>query len=224
MSQVLRVTLPSEIIYVSGTVNGTPYTWTLVDGAWQAIAERAEDDKYNIVLTAVNAVGTSATYTLTMYYGILNLITDRTREDASRVLALAAKGWAQMTEAERSEWTSELKGAYNASDMNRVAAAVAYLAERFAGYGYLVEVNPKTDWVTTDEPTAEDLAAYLADVAELRKQITVRPTTPALPETIEGLTVDGANTIEQTLVDLDELLTNTTRSWHFCGEVYAGEI
>ena len=30
-AQVLSVSLPSEIIYVSGTVNGTAYTWTLIE-------------------------------------------------------------------------------------------------------------------------------------------------------------------------------------------------
>ena len=32
-AQVLSISLPSEIIYVSGTVNGTAYTWTLIEGA-----------------------------------------------------------------------------------------------------------------------------------------------------------------------------------------------
>lgn len=224
MTQVLRVSLPSEVIYVSGTVNGTAYTWTLVEGAWQAIAERAEDDKYTVLLTAVNAAGASATYTLTLYYGILNLITDRTREDAARVLALAAKGWANMTAAERTEWSGELKGAYNADDMNRVAAAVVYLAERFEGQGYAVTVDPKTDWLKTDEPTEDEWAAYLADVAELRGKIAVKPTTPALPESIAGLTVEGANAIEQTLVDLDALLTNAQKAWYFSGELFSAEM
>lgn len=38
-AQVLSVSLPSEIIYVSGTVNGTAYTWTLIGGAWTATVE-----------------------------------------------------------------------------------------------------------------------------------------------------------------------------------------
>ena len=40
-AQVLSFSLPSEIIYVSGTVNGTAYTWTLIEGAWTATVERA---------------------------------------------------------------------------------------------------------------------------------------------------------------------------------------
>ena len=67
-TQTLSVSLPSEIIYVTGTVNGTAYTWTLVDGSWQAIVDRAADDTYAVALTAVNALGTSSTFTLTLYY------------------------------------------------------------------------------------------------------------------------------------------------------------
>lgn len=224
-TQLLQVSLPSEIIYVSGTVNGVACTWTLVDSWWQTAAERATDDKYIVVLTAVNAAGMSATYTLTLYYGILNLITDRTREDAERVLALAAKGWAAMTAVERTEWSGKQKGAYNASDMNRVGAAVQYLTERFTEQGYTVAVAvaPKTDWLDSSSPRAAEFAAYLADVAALRGMIAVKPTTPALPETIEGLTVYGANAIEQVLVDLDALLTNAARGWYFSGELYAAE-
>ena len=106
-AQVLSVSLPSEIIYVSGTVNGTAYTWTLIDGAWTATVERAADDTYAVALTAVTAAGVSTNYALTLYYGLLSLITDRTRADV-----------ANETD----------KGFYNASDLNRVGAAVEYIA------------------------------------------------------------------------------------------------
>ena len=43
-TQVLSVALPSEIIYVTGTVNGTAYTWTLIEGAWTATVDRAADE------------------------------------------------------------------------------------------------------------------------------------------------------------------------------------
>lgn len=59
-----------------------------------------------------------------------NLITDRTQADVERVKALAAKGFAAMTAAERAEWLTGMKGAYNASDLNRVGTALNYLAGR----------------------------------------------------------------------------------------------
>ena len=202
-AQVLSVSLPSEIIYVSGTVNGTVYTWTLVDGAWTATVERAADDTYAVALTAVTAAGTSTNFELTLYYGLLTLITDRTAEDV-----------ANKTE----------KGFYNASDLNRVGAAVQYIAERFAEQGYAVTVSPKTDWLASDIPTASELETYRQNIATLRALLAVMPTTPEAPDSMAGLTYTEANSIEQILLDLDTLLTNAALAWYQSGELYAGEV
>lgn len=223
-TQTLRVSLPSEIIYVSGTVNGKAYTWTLVDGSWQAIVDRAADDTYAVALTAVNALGTSTSYTLTLYYGMLNLITDRTQEDVDRVRQLAQKGFGNMTADEKTEWLNGLKGAYNASDLNRVGAAVAYVAGRLKGYGYAVSVSPRQDWQVSDIPTPESMTAYLADVAALRAALTVAADTPEVPEDMERLTWQEANDIEQILLDVDALVTNMAAAWFYSGDLYAGEV
>ena len=223
-TQTLRVSLPSEIIYVSGTVNGKAYTWTLVDGSWQAIVDRAADDTYAVALTAVTAAGVSTNYTLTLYYGMLNLITDRTQADVERVRQLAQKGFGNMTADEKTEWLNGLKGAYNASDLNRVGAAVAYVAGRLTGYGYAVSVAPRQDWQVANIPTPESMTAYLADVAALRAALTVAADTPEVPEDMERLTWQEANDIEQILVDVDELLTRMAAAWFYSGDLYAGEV
>ena len=202
-AQVLSVSLPSEIIYVSGTVNGTAYTWTLIEGAWTATVERAADDTYAVALTAVTAAGTRNNFELTLYYGLLTLITDRTAEDV-----------ANKTE----------KGFYNASDLNRVGAAVQYVAERFAAHGYTVAVSPKTDWLTSDIPTASELETYRQNIATLRGLIAVMKSTPETPETMRFLDYIKANDIERILLDLDTLLTNAALAWYQSGELYAGEV
>lgn len=202
-AQVLSVSLPSEIIYVSGTVNGTAYTWTLIDGAWTATVERAADDTYAVALTAVTAAGVSTNYALTLYYGILSLITDRTRADVEN---------------------KTNKGFYNASDLNRVGAAVQYVAERFAAQGYTVTVRPKTDWLASDIPTASELETYRQNIASLRGLIAVLKSTPETPETMRFLDYIKANDIEQILLDLDTLLTNAALAWYQSGEIYAGEV
>ena len=202
-AQVLSVSLPSEIIYVSGTVNGTAYTWTLIEGAWTATVERAADDTYAVALTAVTAAGVSTNYALTLYYGLLTLITDRTAEDVANKTA---------------------KGFYNASDLNRVGAAVQYVAERFAAQGYTVTVHPKTDWTEKDIPTVSELETYRQNIATLRALIAVMKSTPETPETMRFLDYIKANDIEQILLDLDTLLTNAALAWYQSGEIYAGEV
>lgn len=202
-AQVLSVSLPSEIIYVSGTVNGTAYTWTLIEGAWTATVERAADDTYAVALTAVTAAGVSTNYTLTLYYGLLSLITDRTRADVENETD---------------------KGFYNASDLNRVGAAVEYIAGRFAALGYACPVTVKKDWLQSAAPTRQQLEYYRQNIVTLRSQIAVMQSTPEAPASMAGLNYIKANDIEQILLDLDALITNITKSWYFAGEVYAGEV
>lgn len=201
-TQVLSVALPSEIIYVTGTVNGTAYTWTLIEGAWTATVDRAEDDTYHVALTAVNAAGTSSNFELTLYYGLLTLITDRTAMDV-----------AQKT----------TKSFYNATDLNRVGAAVEYVAGRFQALGYDCQVSVKKGWSDSDTPTASQMETYRQNIATLRRQIAVMQSTPETPETIRQLNYIRANNIEQILMDLDQLITNIHKSWYFSGEIYAGE-
>nr|DAT96879.1 MAG TPA: hypothetical protein [Caudoviricetes sp.] len=202
-TQVLSVALPSEIIYVTGTVNGTAYTWTLIEGAWTATVDRAADDTYHVALTAVNAAGTRSDFDLTLYYGLLTLITDRTAMDVAQKTA---------------------KGFYNATDLNRVGAAVEYVAGRFQALGYDCPVRVKKDWSESDTPTAGQMETYRQNIATLRRQIAVMQSTPETPETIRQLDYIRANNIEQILVDLDRLVTNIQKSWYFSGELYAGEV
>lgn len=202
-TQVLSVTLPSEIIYVTGTVNGTAYTWTLIEGAWTATVDRAADDTYHVALTAANAAGTSTNFDLTLYYGLLTLITDRTAEDVAQKTA---------------------KGFYNATDLNRVGAAVEYVAGRFQVLGYDCPVSVKKDWSESDTPTASQMEVYRQNIVTLRRQIAVMQSTPETPETMRFLNYIKANDIERILLDLDTLLDKLTKSWYFSGELYAGEV
>lgn len=202
-AQVLSVSLPSEIIYVSGTVNGTAYTWTLIEGAWTATVERAADDTYAVAITAVTAAGVSTNYTLTLYYGLLSLITDRTRADVENETD---------------------KGFYNASDLNRVGAAVEYIAGRFTALGYACPVTVKKDWLTSDAPTASQMEVYRQNIVTLRGQIAVMQSTPEAPASMAGLDYVKANNIEQILLDLDALIDKLIKSWCFSGELYAGEV
>ena len=113
---------------------------------------------------------------------------------------------------------------YNASDLNRVGAAVQYVAERFAAQGYAVTVHPKTDWTEKDIPTAAEMETYRQDIASLRGLIAVLKSTPETPETMRFLDYLKANDIERILLDLDALLTNAAAAWYQSGELYAGEV
>ena len=157
------------------------------------------------------------------------LITDRTQLDEKRVEELASKGYGAMTDAEKAEWDGEMKGAYDASDLNRVESAVAYLAEllvllpsELKEYAALKGVafdaffdvpydaaayalTTKTDWAESDSPTPEQMARYIENVKALRSALDYA--TSDLPGSMDNLTIGGANAIEKSLKGLDEAIS-----------------
>lgn len=115
------------------------------------------------------------------------------------------------------------KGYYNATDLNRVGKAVAYIAGRFTGYGYAVSVSPKADWSESDTPTASQMETYRLNIAHLRAVIAIMASTPETPETMRALNYVKANNIERILQDLNALIANMEQAWFFSGDLYAGE-
>ena len=116
------------------------------------------------------------------------------------------------------------KGTYNASDLNRVGAAVAYVAGRLLECGTSVDVSPKQDWSESDTPTASQLERYRSDVAALRAAMAAMPTTPQAPTTMENLTWGKANDLEKVLQDTDVLISNLKAAWFFSGDLFSGEV
>ena len=223
--QRLSVSLPMNTLYVSGTVNDVAVTWTRQEnGAWEAIADRAEDDTYHVELTIISAPGQPTNAEFTLYYGLLQLITDRAQADVDYVSQLNILGWENMNAQQRSDYLTGLKGAYNATDMNRVGNAVSYVAQRLTNCGYMVNVNPRLDWQIGDIPTVSDLTAYLDDVRAIRAALAVSPATPPVPEDMDKLTYTEANNIEQILLDVNLLIDRIAAAWFYSGELYSGEV
>lgn len=225
MTQTISATLPASTVYVSGTVNDVAVTWTNVGGEiWEAVTDRAEDDIYVVALTIVSASGQSTSTSFTLYYGLLNLITDRTQADVDYAARLNEAGWDGMTEDERTAWTLGLKGTYNASDLNRVGNAVNYVAGRLESAGYSAPVDPKIDWLESDIPTESSMERYLEDVETIRSTLTVLPGTPDVPEDMVGLTYEEANDIERILLAVDTLITNMINAYLYSNEINCGEV
>lgn len=151
-------------------------------------------------LTAYNDAGESAAVTLLVLVQ-LELITDRTRADVENETD---------------------KGFYNASDLNRVGAAVEYIAGRFTALGYACPVTVKKDWLTSDAPTASQMEAYRQNIVTLRGQIAVMQSTPNAPASMAGLNYVKANNIEQILADIDFILQNMPAASRHCGVTVCG--
>ena len=202
-ARTLTATLPSDTLYVSGTVNGVSTTWTNTEGnTWETVAERSPQDVYVVALTIINQIGTATETTFTLYYG-LHLVTDRTQADVT---------------------AGNAKGTYNAEDLNRVGAAVEYIANRFSSLGYVVNVYPRTGWKSEDFPNASDAKAYLSDISELRGMISMPEETPSVPVDMNGFTYSEANNIEQILKIIEDSINRMVDANIYCGEFCGGEV
>lgn len=223
--QNVTVTLPSDVIYVSGTVNGIEYTWTNTEGyRWEAVVARTENEIYVVALTLINALGTTSEANFTLYYGTLNLITDRTERDVERWRILHSKGFDAMTEEEKTEWQTALKGAYNFVDMNRVETAVDFLTSRLLELGHYIAPEVKTTWTATDHPTKTDIDRYFGNVALIRSILPMYATTPKAPTTQKKMDYLVANDIEHILSDVDRRINGIKQSWLYAGDVFTGEM
>ena len=157
---------------------------------------------------------------------MLPLITDRTQEDVNRVIYLRAKCWQDMTEEEQAEWSTELKGAYNASDLNRVEDAVRYLAEELRKMGYPIHLVLHGEWTKENTPNSEDLKRYFENVAKIRALLpAVYTSTPEVPgDDLSEFNYEKANDLEEILLDIEEIMGKIAASWFYLGDIYLAEV
>lgn len=223
--QILTISLAPDIVDVTGKVNGVTTIWTpLGNNEWQTVAAVADDGIYYVELEITDSTGLTTEAKVTLYYGI-QLVTNRTQADVDRVVTLRKK-WMNgtITAEEKNEYLAGMKGAYNATDLNRVGAAMEYIAGKLFDAGYGSDLKVKQDWKMSDVPSETNLRYYLESVNSLRAWFVTKETTPDTPPDMERLTYIEANNIEQILMDLDFLITQMIQSYIYSGDVYVGEV
>lgn len=104
--------------------------------------------------------------------------------------------------------TSNLKGNYNVSDLNRVEYKVRELTDLLMIYGYSIPNTTKTTWEQSDFLREADAVRYLGNVERLIEGFYTLPTTPDLPLNMVNLTYAGANAIEKILHDISEIISS----------------
>ena len=149
------------------------------------------------------------------------LVTDRTQADVDRVEALKQK-WLNgtITSAEKTEWNNNLKGSYNATDLNRVGQAVAYVANLLNQAGRTVSVVAKQNWTTSSIPTRAQMDAFLNDLTLLRQNVNAN--IPNVPSSMDNLDVATANRIEQIIIAVYDAINYEGANWTRSGVTYSG--
>lgn len=154
------------------------------------------------------------------------MITDRVATDVEYVRGLAESIKAgTATEEQVREYVSvHQKGAYTHEDLNRVEAAVQYVAGELNKYGYMPSLPIIRFWKMEDKPNQADLDRYFGNVSAIRNAIAVLDSTPPAPGGLSGFDVNRANALEQILLDVDLLLTYMKDAWFYSGDLYSAEV
>ena len=101
--------------------------------------------------------------------------------------------------------SSNLKGAYNYTDLNRVESWCEYLQELLKTYGFGEELDIKTDWTISDYPTRTEIDRIRQNVDTLKSFcISINPGTILYNNT---LNYEQANLLEKILYQIYILLT-----------------
>ena len=131
---------------------------------------------------------------------------DRTQKHVDRLKLLQKKGYANLSASELEEYTGYAAlGAYNATDINRVEAAVAEIAPLY-GLSLNTATN-RTYWTTPVQqvtPNMDDasMPTYLSNIVKIRNAALAQNSSlefPELPDSMDNLTWKLANNIEETL-------------------------
>lgn len=126
-----------------------------------------------------------------------------------------------MTSTQKQLWKDNLKGCYLYTDLNRVEAAVAYIAEQMALREFNVTLRPIKTWTINDVPTKSDMERFIANIQAIRRVNIFSSSTPQAP-TSTKIGWREANNIEKILYDAGTNLENIERAYRFSGEIISG--
>lgn len=221
----MRHVVDTESILVSGTswdangvevlVNGLP-----AGGETFSANVLLEVGENYIQVTARDPAGWEVSE---MLY-VIRLITDRTAADVDALKAIQRRSVNTWSEADFEQFQRrKLRGVYTAEALNRVGIAVRFLAGELKKRGYAPKVSPKDDWSRGDERiTRTPDEDYCRNVQVIRDAQGLDWLSGiAIPETLRSLTQDGANRLEQVLVETDAVFPNYA-AWS-SGEITCGE-
>lgn len=149
------------------------------------------------------------------------VIIDRTEAHVKRIEELNKKHYDNLTPEQKKEWNGVVKGAYNASDMNRVGQAEEYLVELLHEAGYTVNVTPKTDWKMEDFPNAQQMMLYRIYAYRVNNGLSG---TTAIPLLMPSVDPEKANTVEKALLEIYQYYQLMQRGYYYSGELFSVEV
>lgn len=238
--------LPEAPKNVTANTNGdlVNISWDVVPGVegytiyrdWTAVAN-ITDTKYTDALMTPEAVE----YAVSSYVGEYRsepsemiraeewgnvdpaLIYDRTAGDveyAKEIIKKCIYG-ESLTEYERQEYDSGLRGCYNTSDVNRVEYHTRELQSILNANGYNIRIDTKL-WAKSDIMRYSDIVRYLGNIKSILDAFGRSSNAPPLPTIEQWINYIAANDIERILFVTRELVYGAIAMFRRAGTFAAG--
>lgn len=142
-------------------------------------------------------------------------VTDRSQADIDKVKQYIEIGYSNLSSAQKSEWLNGMKGAFNASDIERIENNVELLKQ-------VLRLNITTYYNNTPTyPTEAYFANLVSNVETIRNAYCIHASTPTTPE----MPINGfkqINDIEHILYDVYDIIMHNFH--YYAGEeIYAGD-
>ncbi len=114
------------------------------------------------------------------------------------------------------------RGSCTINMLNRVEMKQAELAVILSGYAYMVHIENKTNWQTSDIFTFQEHQRLLNNLDILKQAYYIYSTTPKTPTYMYGY--EEANSIEKILVDIENMIADMASRFRECGTFECGEV
>lgn len=138
-------------------------------------------------------------------------IYDRTAQDVAQARLL------------QSDNTKDMKGAWNASDLNRIENNCVYMVEQLRKQGIIVIISTKTNWQMSDIPDYANITRIRNNIILLIKSFVPDRGYEDI-NMYQAVSYQDANILERDLLELKTLLENTIATYPMAGEYFAGEL
>ncbi len=155
-------------------------------------------------------------------------ITDRNSSDVYYVKNLMRSiltfGWDNVGSEIRSQWLYNLKGALNASDLNRIEGNIEYITNR------LLEIIPKfypdfrdENWMVGENLTLEEINRIRDNILLLISVWYIKPDAPVINYS-NNLYYNDINVLEENIAQLKFFIDEWERNIKpICGTFYCGQ-
>lgn len=116
--------------------------------------------------------------------------------------------------------TSDLKGCFNVSDINRIENDILFLSNNLSDLYYFSHIESNS-WDRDGLPTVKDIARIIENVRIIIASYFQFDSAPELPTTL--LNITQVNNLEENLHLIKVILDNMVDSFRECDTFYCGE-